>query len=112
MGAIVFCGREIGERADGVVCPRIVEGKGQLARSPSFQQLFFILIVITLLLLLIIIVIIIINCPRIVEGKGQLAPSRPSSSFSYLIFVIFFTRLRFLENKIYTEKRQFFALNL
>ena len=31
MGAIVFCGREIGERADGVVCPRIVEGKGQLA---------------------------------------------------------------------------------
>ena len=30
----------------------------------------------------------------------------------YLIFVIFFTRARFLENKIYTEKRQFFALNL
>ena len=28
MGAIVFCGREIGERADGVVCPT---GKGQLA---------------------------------------------------------------------------------
>ena len=24
----------------------------------------------------------------------------------------FFTRLKFLENKIYTEKRQFFALNL
>ena len=32
--------------------------------------------------------------------------------FSYLIFVIFFTRAKFLENKIYTEKRQFFALNL
>ena len=30
----------------------------------------------------------------------------------YLIFVIFFTRARFLENKIYTEKRKFFALNL
>ena len=30
----------------------------------------------------------------------------------YLIFVIFLTRLKFLENKIYTEKRQFFALNL
>ena len=29
-----------------------------------------------------------------------------------LIFVIFFTRAKFLENKIYTEKRQFFALNL
>ena len=32
--------------------------------------------------------------------------------FPYLIFVIFFTRAKFLENKIYTEKRQFFALNL
>ena len=31
---------------------------------------------------------------------------------SYLIFVIFFTLVKFLENKIYTEKRQFFALNL
>ena len=30
---------------------------------------------------------------------------------SYLIFVIFFTRAKFLENKIYTKKRQFFALN-
>ena len=30
----------------------------------------------------------------------------------YLIFVIFFTHSNFLENKIYTEKRQFFALNL
>ena len=29
-----------------------------------------------------------------------------------LIFVIFFTRAKFLENKIYTEKRQFFTLNL
>ena len=29
----------------------------------------------------------------------------------YLIFVIFFTRAKFLENKIYTGKRQFFALN-
>ena len=31
---------------------------------------------------------------------------------SYLIFVIFFTRAKVLENKIYTEKRLFFALNL
>ena len=31
---------------------------------------------------------------------------------SYLTFVIFFTLAKFLENKIYTEKRQFFALNL
>ena len=31
---------------------------------------------------------------------------------AYLIFVIFFTQAKFLENKIYTEKRQFFALNL
>ena len=31
---------------------------------------------------------------------------------TYLIFVIFFTRAKFLDSKIYTEKRQFFALNL
>ena len=31
---------------------------------------------------------------------------------AYLIFVIFFTVAKFLENKIYTEKRQFFPLNL
>ena len=31
---------------------------------------------------------------------------------SYLIFVIFFKLAKFVENKIYTEKRQFFALNL
>ena len=39
---------------------------------------------------------------------------RTSSKMSspYLIFVIFFTLAKFLENKIYTEKRQFFALNL
>ena len=30
----------------------------------------------------------------------------------YLIFVIFFTLAKFLENKIYIEKRHFFALNL
>ena len=32
--------------------------------------------------------------------------------WAYLIFVIFFTQTKFLENKIHTEKRQFFALNL
>ena len=31
---------------------------------------------------------------------------------TYLIFVIFFTLAKFLVNKIYTKKRQFFALNL
>ena len=31
---------------------------------------------------------------------------------AYLQFVIFFTRAKFLENKIYAEKPQFFALNL
>ena len=36
----------------------------------------------------------------------------PERIGSYLIFVIFFTRTKFLENKIYTEKPQFFALNL
>ena len=35
-----------------------------------------------------------------------------SIHFPYLILVIIFTRAKFLENKIYTEKRQFFALNL
>ena len=30
---------------------------------------------------------------------------------SYLIFVISFTQAKFLENKIYTENRQFFTLN-
>ena len=37
---------------------------------------------------------------------------KPKTQKAYLIFVIFFTRAKFLENKIYTEKRQFFALNL
>ena len=37
---------------------------------------------------------------------------RDIGNSAYLIFVIFFTRAKFLENKIYTEKRQFFALNL
>ena len=36
----------------------------------------------------------------------------PTEAVAYLIFVIFFTRAKFLENKIYTEKRQFFVLNL
>ena len=43
---------------------------------------------------------------------GKKAGSGRSRSCSYLIFVIFFTLAKFLENKIYTEKRQFFALNL
>ena len=42
---------------------------------------------------------------KIIIGKME-------GKISYLIFVNFFTRAKFLENKIYTEKRQFFALNL
>ena len=39
-------------------------------------------------------------------------PHHSHHSYTYLIFVIFFTQATFFENKIYTEKRQFFALNL
>ena len=42
---------------------------------------------------------------KIIIGKME-------GKISYLIFVNFFTRAKFLENKIYTEKRQFFTLNL
>ena len=34
-----------------------------------------------------------------------------SQTFSYLIFVIFFTQAKFLENRIYTEKRQFLPIS-
>ena len=44
---------------------------------------------------------------------GRLIEDLREAGFdAYLIFVIFFTLAKFLENKIYTEKRQFFALNL
>ena len=43
---------------------------------------------------------------------GETVLSSVNSIETYLIFVIFFTLAKFLENKIYTEKRQFFALNL
>ena len=45
-------------------------------------------------------------------GKGVGAQSLRNDERAYLIFVIFFTLAKFLENKIYTKKRQFFALNL
>ena len=38
--------------------------------------------------------------------------NNPFVKCPYLIIVIFFTLTQFLENKIYTQKRQFFALNL
>ena len=44
--------------------------------------------------------------------KRQIFVKQKKSKQAYLIFVIFFTLAKFLENKIYTEKRQFFALNL
>ena len=43
---------------------------------------------------------------------GNLRNKGNPASNPYLIFVIFFTQSNFLENKIYTEKSQFFALNL
>ena len=49
------------------------------------------------------------------EGEGEEQATYfywKSNVKPYLIFVIFFTRAKFLENKIYTKKRQFFALNL
>ena len=58
-------------------------------------------------------------------GILHITPENPAISFSkihmYVIFLLgiyiphichFFTRAKFLDNKIYTEKRQFFALNL
>ena len=41
-----------------------------------------------------------------------LGVERVRGGLPYLIFVIFFTRAKFLENKIYIKKCQFFALNL
>ena len=43
---------------------------------------------------------------------GMLLKSEHHDQYPYLIFVIFFTHAKFLEDKTYTEKRQFFALNL
>ena len=51
--------------------------------------------------------------PRHEPRSAESAPTRQSwTQRAYLIFVIFFTLAKFLENKIYTEKRQFFALNV
>ena len=53
-----------------------------------------------------------------VGGKGEetTVKSQGDNMSAYLIFVIFFTRAKFFENKIYTEvytvNCQFFALNL
>ena len=55
------------------------------------------------------------NCKRKKFGKkmsGNYDHLGEGRAGAYLIFVIFFTQAKFLENKIYTEKRQFFALNL
>ena len=46
------------------------------------------------------------------QSREQLLEKREPEVVPYLIFVIFFTLAKFLEHKIYTEKRQFFALNL
>ena len=43
--------------------------------------------------------------PRRSRQPGWSRWSRWSRSYSYLIFVIFFTQAKFLENKIYTEKK-------
>ena len=44
--------------------------------------------------------------------ESTLFAVRTGIFLAYLIFVIFFTQSSFLENEIYTEKRQFFAINL
>ena len=41
------------------------------------------------------------------RGGGVLFQGPVCNNWPYLIFVIFFTRTKFLKNKIYTEKRQF-----
>ena len=40
------------------------------------------------------------------KDNDYLGSFQQSSLMTYLIFVIFFTRAKFLENKIYTEKRR------
>ena len=42
----------------------------------------------------------------IISSNSDLEISK-TKLHAYLIFVIFFTRAKFLDNKIYTEKRQF-----
>ena len=46
------------------------------------------------------------------DSGGVIEARQTDNGGSYLIFVIFFTRAKFFDNKIYTEKRQLFALNL
>ena len=59
-----------------------------------------------------------INCSKVDPWKWRDEPrGRHCSHYwcqyePYLIIVIFFTLTQFLENKIYTKKQQFFALNL
>ena len=48
--------------------------------------------------------------PAFVGMFFQESPAKKAGA--YLIFVIVFTRTKFLKYKIYTEKRQFFAVNL
>ena len=61
---------------------------------------------------------ILFDCLFILFEKSESKSSSPkflpitSKEQTYHIFVIFFTRAKFLENKIYTEERQLFALNL
>ena len=62
-----------------------------------------------------------LSCPSLEQFPVQLEQSREllaglvedetgqTRLIAYLIFVIFFTRAKFLENKIYTEKHHFFA---
>ena len=52
-----------------------------------------------------------INCSCLL-GNTSMSMSACDNPCPYLIFVILFTQANFLDNKIYTEKRQFFALYL
>ena len=45
-----------------------------------------------------------------VQGESRFVTKRAQQRIPHICH--FFTQAKFLENKIYTEKRQFFALNL
>ena len=47
-----------------------------------------------------------------IEVESTASKNFATTTETYLMIVIFFTLTQFLENKIYTPKRQFFALNL
>ena len=51
-------------------------------------------------------------CNQLEDGYTSVLVTGLSNCFNIPLICNFFTRAKFLENKIYTEKRQFFGLNL